>query len=70
MLSREGGKPPNQEAKERAPPDQRALPAHGLLGWGGGENPEGATGGPPKHRVLPANDMQTREGGGPVTIQM
>ena len=53
--------PLRQEAEDRAPPEQRALPAHGMQGQGGTQNHTDALRGTPEQRAPPAHLMQGRK---------
>ena len=63
MQGRGGGSKP--EIVTGGPPEQRALPAHGMQEreWGGGEQYTGE-GTPPKQRALPEHGMQEWGGEG------
>ena len=65
MPEQEEGSPRRQEAKEGAPPEQRALLAHGMHGRGGTQNQTNAPRGPPDHCAPPAHSMPKREEGSP-----
>ena len=58
MPEREEGSPRRQEDEEGAPPDQRALLAHGMHGWGGTQNQTNTPRGSPEQRAPPAHGMQ------------
>ena len=58
MPEREEGSPWRQGDEEGAPPEQRAILAHGMHGRGGTQNQTNALRGPPKERAPPVHRMQ------------
>ena len=69
MPKQEKGNLPRQEEEEGlAPPEQHALPAHGMQGRGRPPNPTIALRRPPEQRAHPAHGMQGRGGDGGYNI--
>ena len=66
MPEQEDRNPPIQEEEEGAPPEQRAIPVHGMQGRGRTPNPKTASRGPSEQCAPPTHGMQGqgREGAG------